>query len=205
LPVYDFGVDSGYSYIVMQYVEGGQTLQSRMRRLFNQEEAITLISQIGNALAYAHQKGVIHRDIKPGNILMDKGWALLSDFGLAKLNDASVKLSKTGDLMGTPSYMSPEQLAAENIDHRADIYALGIILYQMLTGVVPHKADTTWAIALKRKTERPQPPGLFNPAISKSMEQIILRVLSVRPEDRYDSVVDFINALQRGGDILRTA
>lgn len=197
LPVYDFGVARGYSYIAMRYVEGGQTLNQVIRQPLSQERAIELISQIGNALAYAHKEGIIHRDLKPSNVLIDNEWALLSDFGLAKISEASIKLTGTGMSLGTPAYMSPEQAQGGIIDHRIDIYALGIILYEMLTGTIPHKADTPLAILHKRSTEPPLPPRMINPNICKNVEQVILRALAMKPEERYDSAADFIVALQK--------
>lgn len=200
LPAYEFGVDQGYSYIAMRYVEGGQTLSQVMRQPLSQERAIELISQIGQALDYVHQKGVIHRDLKPGNVLMDGDWVLLSDFGLAKINEASLKLTGSETSLGTPAYMSPEQARGEKYDHRIDIYALGIILYEMLTGSIPHKADTPLAILHKRSTEPPCPPRELNPNIPKRVEQVMLRALAMKPAERYKRAIDFVAALQQAAE-----
>ncbi len=198
LSVYDFGIDGDYSFIVMRYVEGSQTLVELMREQpLSHEQAIDLISQIAKALTYAHKHGIIHRDIKPSNVLIDDGWVLLSDFGLAKVSEASIELTGSRMGIGTPAYMSPEQGQGGKIDQRTDIYALGVILYQMLTGTIPHKADTPWAILMKRTNEPPSPPRELNPDISKSIEQVLLRALATEPKHRYSSAEDFEKALQK--------
>ena len=197
LPVYDFGIDRDYYYIVMRYVEGAQTLTHTILHRPHTEQVFDLISQVASALAYAHKNGVIHRDVKPSNILLDDGWALLSDFGLAKVAEASTKLTESGKGIGTPAYMSPEQARGDQIDHRSDIYALGIILYELLTGIIPHDAPTPWGILMKRTTQPAPSPRIFNPTISESVAQVVLRSLAVNPAQRYDSATDFIASLKK--------
>ncbi|MBI1878031.1 MAG: serine/threonine protein kinase, partial [Chloroflexi bacterium] len=197
LPVHDFGIDRDYYYIVMRYVEGAQTLTQTIFHRPNTEQVFDLISQVANALAYAHKNGVIHRDVKPSNILLDDGWALLSDFGLAKVAEASTKLTQSGKGIGTPAYMSPEQARGDQIDHRSDIYALGVILYELLTGTIPHDAPTPWGILLRRTTQPAPSPRTVNPAIPESVEEVVLRSLAFQPEKRYDSATDFITALKK--------
>jgi serine/threonine protein kinase len=199
LPVHDYGMEQGYSYLVMRYVEEGQTLERVMRQALTQARAVELISQIGQALVYAHQQGVIHRDLKPSNVLMDGNWPLLSDFGLAKADWASTRLTDSWKSIGTPAYMSPEQFRGPQVDQRTDIYALGVILYQMLTGCIPHAADNPWAIGIQRATQLPTPPRQLNATISEDMEQVILRALESKPENRYASAAEFVAALQRTG------
>jgi serine/threonine protein kinase len=196
LPVYDFGVDRDYSYIVMRYVEGAQTLNRVIYHLFDDDRKFDLIIQTANALAYAHKHGVVHRDVKPSNILLDEGWALLSDFGLAKVGESASRLTGTGRGIGTPAYMSPEQARGEVVDHRADIYALGVILYEMLTQSIPHDADTPLGIMLKRVTEPTPSPRQLNPAISERLEQVVLRALAFNREDRFNSAEHFGTALK---------
>ncbi len=197
LAVYDFGVDRDYSFIVMRYIESGQTLNRLLNQSLSQGRMIELINLIGQGLAYAHKNDIVHRDLKPGNILIDdNGWPLLSDFGLAKVSQASTKLTKSGTSMGTPAYMSPEQAKGETVDAKTDIYALGVVLYQMLTGAIPHDADTPWAIATKRITEPPIPPRTINPTVPQHIEHALLRSLALNPQERYDSVIDFLAALQ---------
>ena len=136
LQVYDFGVQDGYNYIVMRYVENSQTLQSRMEAGAPLPELLDAITQVADALHYAHERGMIHRDIKPSNILVDGRWALLSDFGLVKMAGSGSYLTSTGVSIGTPAYMSPEQASGSKVDHRTDIYALGVIVYKVLTGTI---------------------------------------------------------------------
>jgi serine/threonine-protein kinase len=196
LPVYDFGIDRDYSYIVMRYVEGGSTLGHLILQSLSRERGIDLLSQVANAVTYAHQHGVIHRDIKPSNILLDAEWALLSDFGLAKVEQTATKLTDSRRSIGTPAYMSPEQALGGNIDHHTDIYALGVILYEILTKTIPHEAPTPLGIMLKRTTQPPVPPRTLDATISKSVEQVILRSLATNPEFRYESATDFTAALK---------
>lgn len=197
LPVYDFGIDRDYSYIVMRLVEGARSLSQLIPSALDHEQIVDLIGQVASALAYAHAQGVIHRDVKPSNVLFDAGWALLSDFGLVKVQEVVTQVTDIGKGIGTPAYMSPEQAQGGAVDQRTDIYALGVILYEMLTGTIPHEAPTALSILLKRTTQPPLPPRTINPAISKSLEQVVLRSLAIHPADRYDSAEDFIAAMKR--------
>lgn len=197
LPVYDFGIDRDYSYIVMRLVEGAQSLSQVIANSPIEVQIIDMISQIASALAYAHAQGVIHRDVKPSNVLFDTGWALLSDFGLVKVHEIATQITDLGKGIGTPAYMSPEQAHGGPIDHRTDLYSLGAILYEMLTGTIPHDAPTALGILLKRTTQPPISPRAINPAISKSLEYVVLRSLAIHPADRYDSAEDFISALKK--------
>lgn len=197
LPVYDFGVDHDYSYIVMRYVEGAQTLGQIIPYALRTEWIVYLISQVANALTYAHHRGVVHRDVKPSNILLDGEWVLLSDFGLAKVEQAVAHFTDDGKSIGTPAYMSPEQARGEEVDHRSDIYSLGVILYEMLTHQIPHDAPTPLGIMLKRTTQPPPSPRSINPAIPPNLEKVILRALALKPEDRYDSAADYVVDLKQ--------
>jgi WD40 repeat protein len=205
LPVYDFGQDDGYSFIVMRYIEGARTLRDVMAEPLSLEQIAGLMEQIAAALDHAHRQGVIHRDVKPANVLMDEDWALLTDFGLAKMTEASVKLTGSGVGVGTPAYMSPEQGQGLEIDHRTDIYSLGIILFEMLTGKIPHEAETPFAIVLKRVTEPLPMPRSINPGIPEPVERVILKALATDPADRFESVGEMAAALRKACETVEGA
>jgi serine/threonine protein kinase len=196
LPVHDFGQEKDTSFIAMRYVEGARTLSELMTAPLTLAQAAELIGQIAAALDYAHRQGVIHRDVKPGNVLMDGNWALLTDFGVAKMTAASVKLTGTGVGIGTPAYMSPEQGQGQPVDHRTDIYSLGIVLFKMLTGQIPHDAETPVAIVFKRATEPLPRPRSLNPSIPEAVERVILKALAREPEARFASAGALAAALK---------
>jgi serine/threonine protein kinase len=199
LPVYDFGQERGYSFIVMRYVEGARTLRDVMVKLpLDLATATDLIGQIAAALDHAHKRKVIHRDVKPDNVLMDGNWALLSDFGLARMMEASVLLTGSGASIGTAAYISPEQGQGLSVSHRTDIYALGIILFEMLTGQIPHDAEKPIAIIFKRVHEPLPSPRSLNPAIPEAVEWVILKALARDPDDRFASAGAMAAALRRG-------
>lgn len=159
LPVYDYGDEDGILYLVMAYVRGG-SLADRIRKgAMSPADAERLMTQMGSALDYAHRQNVVHRDVKPANILLDhEGHALLTDFGIVKLMEGSSQLTGTGGLIGTPAYMSPEQAQSDDVDHRSDLYSLGVVGYEMLTGKQPFHAETPMQIVLKQISA---PPILF--------------------------------------------
>ncbi len=196
LPVYDSGQDKGFSYLAMRYIPKARTLTHEMKSPMKTERIIEVIGQIAGALEHAHKAGIIHRDVKPSNVLLDGEWALLSDFGLAKMVENPVELTGTGVGMGTPAYMSPEQGMGKKVDHRTDIYALGIILYEMLTGQVPHKAETPIATVMKRINEPLPLPRSLNPNIPEAVERVLLKALAVNPADRFDNATDLAAALK---------
>ena len=196
LPVHDSGLDNGYSYLAMRYIENAGTLADLMKTSLEPARIIDLITQIGAALDHAHKNGVIHRDVKPSNVLMDGEWPLLSDFGLAKMTEDSVELTGTGVGIGTPAYMSPEQAMGKKVDHRTDIYALGIILYEMLTGIVPHRAETPIATVMKRVNDPLPMPRSFNPDIPEAVERVLLKTLAPDPALRFDSCGEMATALK---------
>ena len=197
LPVYDFGQDKGFSYIAMRYIPQAQTLADMMKTLpLDSDQVIQLIGHIAAALDHAHQTGVVHRDVKPSNILMDKDWPYLSDFGLAKMVEMPSELTGAGVGVGTPAYMSPEQAKGELVDHRTDIYSLGLILFEMLTGQVPHKAETPMATVMRRVSDPLPSPRNLNPDIPKGVETVLLKALALDPAKRFAQAGDLAAALK---------
>jgi serine/threonine protein kinase len=197
LQVFDFGLHDKYSYITMRYVQNSITLGQLIREGTPTDKLIEYILQVADALHYAHEQGIIHRDVKPSNILIDGKWALLSDFGLVKMGQGSTHLTRTGTGLGTPAYMSPEQASGLKVDQRTDIYALGIILHRILTGTVPHDAPTPLAILVRRSTEPVPPLRQLKPDIPDSLEQVTLRALNREPDGRYKTATDFAMALKK--------
>lgn len=197
LPVFDSGLQEDYNYLVMRLVPHSITLSSLISQNAPRQQLFDYLAQVADALHYAHQQGIIHRDIKPSNILIDGKWALLSDFGLVKDRLSPIELTGTGIGMGTPAYMSPEQARGEPVDHRTDIYAMGVILYKILTSTIPHEAPTPYAIILKRTTEPAEPIRITKPDISASLEYVTMRALARDPDQRYSTALEFAEALHK--------
>lgn len=196
LPIYDYGQEGEVHYIVMKCVDPGTLKDLEADSPISLYLSVKLVSQIADALDHAHQRGVIHRDVKPANILMDRGeWVFLTDFGLARMVEGSQQLTLSGVGVGTPAYMSPEQCQGKLIDRRADIYSLGIVLYEMLTGCVPFEAETPLAVVLKHITDPLPMPRSINPAIPEAVELVILKALAKAPEDRYQTAGEMAAAL----------
>lgn len=200
LPVFDYGESEGVAYFVMRYMDAG-TLKERMieGRPLPLQEIDRLFTQLAEALSYAHSRGVIHRDLKPANVLIDAhGNVFLTDFGIAKLlESASPRLTQTDAIMGTPAYISPEQAQGHTVDPRSDIYSLGIILYEMVTGSVPFTAETPLAVLFKHISDPLPPPSLVKPDIPPVIEQVLLKALAKDPRDRFASAAEFSAAWER--------
>jgi len=199
LPVFDYGESDGISYFVMRYLEAG-TLKNKMEAgPLSLTEIDQIFTQLASALSYAHSHGVIHRDLKPANALIDsQGNLFLTDFGIAKLlADASPRLTQTDAIMGTPAYISPEQAQAQTVDQRSDIYSLGIILYEMVTGRVPFVADTPLAVILKHVSNPLPLPSSIKPDIPEAIEKVLLKALAKNPDDRFATAAEFVAAWKR--------
>ena len=183
-------------YIAMRLVEGGSLADMLHGKPFSLYLARDIITQVGSALEYAHSQGIIHRDIKPSNLLIDEhGNCMISDFGLAKVLSPSAPISMTGTVIGTPAYMSPEQILSEEVDGRSDLYSLGIVLFEMLTGLPPFKADST-AIVLIRHIQDPLPSArMLNPQLPLSVERVLEKTLAKKPDERYKSANDLVAAV----------
>jgi serine/threonine-protein kinase len=203
LPLLDSGTADGLLYYVMPLVTG-ETLRARLGReqQLPIEDALRIATEAADALGYAHTRGVIHRDIKPENILLQGGHALVADFGiaLAVQHAGGQRMTQTGLSLGTPQYMSPEQAMGERtIDARSDVYALGAVLYEMLTGEPPFSGPTVQAIVAKVLSAEPERPSLVRKSVLPSVEQAVLRALAKLPADRFASAAEFAAALTDGG------
>lgn len=191
LPVIDFGSEGSTVFIVMRLVEGG-SLDDRIKHGGNVELplAARMLEQIGSALSFAHDKGIVHRDLKPNNVLLDaQSNTYLTDFGIAKMLAGTTKLTATNAVLGTPAYMAPEQWRGENIDARTDIYSLGIMAYEIVTGRLPFQADTSFTLMYKHFNDLPPEEHMEHlPPIVKA---VILKALAKNPEDRFVSAHEF--------------
>ena len=196
--VHDYGTEEGISYLVMAYIPGG-TMKDLLGKPIPWQKAARKLAPIARALEYAHQKGIIHRDIKPANILVTQsGDLMLTDFGIAKAVDSEemTKLTQTGTGIGTPAYMAPEQGMGEEIDHRADIYSLGIVFYEMVTGRPPFRADTPIAVMMKHVNHPLPRPTEFVPDLPEELEKVLFKALAKNPEHRFKDMGEFAKALE---------
>ena len=205
VPVYDVGDEGGQPYFVMRYMNGGSLSERIKAKVMSIEEAVKILGQIAPGLDEAHSKGIVHRDLKPSNILFDaKGVPYISDFGIAKLSQAQAGSVTGSAIIGTPAYMAPEQASGEGVDGRSDIYALGIIMFEMLTGRQPYEADTPMAVAIKHITD-PVPHILeANPNLPPAVESIIQVAMAKNKNERYSTAVELVEALRAVGSGGRT-
>ncbi|MFL5560630.1 MAG: serine/threonine-protein kinase [Gemmatimonadaceae bacterium] len=199
VPIYDVGESDGIAYFVMGLVTGG-SLAALIEREPRQPvgEVRRLLCEVADALAYAHLRGVIHRDVKPDNVLLDgdNGRVLVTDFGIARAVESGTRLTVTGMAIGTPTYMSPEQAMGEReVDGRSDIYSLGVVGYQLLTGRVPFVAGNSMALLLKHVSERPQPIAELRADVPAGVREAVERALAKSPEDRWSTAAAFREAL----------
>ncbi len=204
--VYDWGQEQDTSFIVMEYVEGSTLRESIARGPMDPVEAAGVASDIARALATAHRRGVIHRDIKPGNVLITpSGEVKVADFGIARANGVGDGLTRTGAVMGTATYFSPEQAQGLPVDARSDIYSLGVVLYEMVTGAVPFVGDSAVSVAFLHVREPVAPPSRRRPGVPAGLESIILTCLAKEPDARYQSADELradLMRFTRGQDVV---
>jgi len=194
--IFDLGQAKGFKFITMEYVEG-RDLRAilREREKLPPEETVRIIAQVCRALEAAHAAGVVHRDLKPQNIMLDaKDRVYVMDFGIAHSLETP-GMTQTGALMGTPEYMSPEQAKGIKVDPRSDLFSLGIIFYELLTGISPFKADTALATLLKRTQERPQPPAEIDPTIPKAISDVVMKCLEIDRDQRFSNAREILEDL----------
>ncbi|HEX5928440.1 MAG TPA: PASTA domain-containing protein [Solirubrobacterales bacterium] len=191
--VFDRGEFEGTYYIAMQYVEG-PTLKQLIDRGLTPDQAVPLIRQVLEAARFAHRKGIVHRDLKPHNVIVDEeGKAHVTDFGIARAGVSEI--TQTGSVMGTPHYLSPEQAQGFDVTAVSDLYSIGVILYEALTGRVPFEADSAVAVAMKQVSQTPQRPSSINPQVSPALDGVVMRALEKEPGERFQNADAFIAAL----------
>jgi serine/threonine protein kinase len=197
VPVYDVGEHDGLPFFVMRYMPNGSLSDKIENGRLSLVDTARIVEKLASALSYAHRKGIVHRDLKPDNILFDEdNLPFISDFGIAKFSQAQTNLTGSG-IIGTPAYMSPEQATGDTLDHRSDIYGLGVIVYQMLTGQQPYNADTPMGVAIKHVTD-PVPEILSVAAdLPSDVSEVMKTVLAKDREQRYPSAVEFARALNQ--------
>jgi serine/threonine protein kinase len=194
---HDFGEWSGVYYLTMEYVEG-MTVRALLntRTRLGISSTLALATQLAQSLTVAHEHGVIHRDIKPQNLLLDADGVLkVMDFGVARLAERLSTLTEAGMVLGTPSYMPPEQLMAETVDGRSDLYAAGVVIYECLTGQLPFEASTVVSLVSKLLTQEPKPPIELNPEIPPALSALTVRLLAKKADDRVQTARELAEQL----------
>src|SRR6266480_2686629 len=198
--IYDRGETDGTYYIAMEYLEGPNLKELVRQGTPSIRTAITFTREILSALRLAHRRGLVHRDIKPHNILVDaEGRLKVTDFGIARSGPS--QMTEVGSIIGTAQYLSPEQARGAPVDQRSDLYSIGIVLYEMLTGEVPFTGESPVEIAMRHLSDTPRPPSLLRPEIPPDLDMIVLRALAKNPEDRFQTAEEMnadLARIQRG-------
>lgn len=195
--IHDLGESGGMAYIAMELLKGCE-LQNLLKneQPLPVEESLNIVIQVATGLAYAHEHGIVHRDIKPSNIMVLKGRQIkIADFGIARMT-TSLLSTETGKVMGSPLYMSPEQVLNHSFDSRSDIFSVGTLLFQMLTGQMPFMADTANSVMYQIVHEEPQKPSLINSEVPETLDAIVSKCLSKNPDDRYQNAHELADDLR---------
>ena len=187
--VYDYSEFDGIPFLVLRFIDGKTLKAVLQQQKLGTTQILRIIRPVADALSYAHSRGVLHRDVKPSNILIDnEGHVYLTDFGLARIAHSSESTSSHDMMIGSPHYLSPEQAKSEPVDARTDIYSLGIVLFEMFTGKVPFSAETPYGTILAQINQAPPAPRTINPKVPAAVEQVIQKALAKDPKDRYASI-----------------
>lgn len=195
ITIYDFGEEGSLAYMAMELLDGTELSRRMMQGPIPLLEAISIAEQVAEGLAFAHDNGVIHRDIKPGNItLLPRGRVKIMDFGVARMMTSELK-TQLGTRLGTPKYMSPEQSGGGTVDHRTDIFSLGIVLYEMLTGARLFHGENLTEVFHNVATFVPPPPSRLKPEVTALLDLVVMRALAKKPADRYSSAWDMVDDL----------
>jgi eukaryotic-like serine/threonine-protein kinase len=203
--VYDFGEEGDIAYLVMEFIRGNELKSALItNQVFDRKQSVRIMCELLDALDFAHEAGVVHRDIKPANVMLDsQGRAKLTDFGVARVTDAdrtNAERTQAGTMVGTPAYMSPEQIQGQRVDRRSDIFSAGIILYQFLTGQKPFTGEGAWTVAKKIIHDDPPMPSSINVAVSPEFDRVVAKALAKNPDQRYATAREFAEALRRAAE-----
>ena len=203
--VYDFGEEGDIAYLVMEFIRGDELKSSLATGgQFDRKECVRIMCELLDALDFAHEAGVVHRDIKPANVMLDgQGRTKLTDFGVARVTDSDrthAERTQAGTVVGTPAYMSPEQIQGQRIDRRTDIFSAGVILYQFLTGQKPFTGEGAWTVAKKIIQEDPPMPSSINMALSPEFDRVVAKALAKNPDQRFATAREFSQALKRAAE-----
>jgi serine/threonine-protein kinase len=196
--VYDVGKEGNVAYMAMEFIEG-EELRSLLAagRALPVSQAVSIAAQVAEGLAYAHEHGVVHRDIKPANIMvLADGPVKITDFGIARMRASNDELTQSGMMLGSPKYMSPEQVIGKRADHRSDLFSLGVILYEMLTGAAPFSGENVTALMYQIVNFAPPVPSAVNPAVPELLNFIVAKMLAKPLEERYQAAQELANDLR---------